>query len=58
MRNCTAILRAEIESRNTEAATVVLASPERYGGELAALVQWARIVLDRKSELQSKVGER
>jgi len=58
MRNCTVKLRAEIESRNAEAAAAILANPERYGGESAALVQWARIVLDRKSELQSKVGER
>jgi hypothetical protein len=32
---------------NLEVATVVLADPERYGGETAGLVQWARLFISR-----------
>lgn len=33
------------DAANREAAEVVLADPEHYGGESAALVEWARRVM-------------
>jgi len=40
----------EFARANQTAAAVILANPERYGGESAAVVQWARLVLKHSPE--------
>ncbi len=38
----------DFQAENEAAARIVLESPERYGGERAVLVEWARLVLRPK----------
>jgi len=41
---------AQFTESNRRAAVVILADPAKYGGEGAALVEWARTVLADQSE--------
>ena len=41
-------VRAGYQKQNEEAAGIVLQDVAKYGGEQAALVQWARLVIDRQ----------
>ena len=36
------------QDQNRQAAAVILADPEKYGGEQAGVVRWARSVMARK----------
>lgn len=38
---------AEFDRRNLESAKLILADVERYGGETAGLVIWARMAVQR-----------
>jgi hypothetical protein len=40
------------QDQNREAAAVILADQERYGGQKGGLVRWATLVLSRKVELE------
>jgi hypothetical protein len=40
-------MRNPYAQANLEAARVILADIERYGGESAGLVQWARLIVKR-----------
>jgi hypothetical protein len=41
---------AQFAEANRRAAAVILEDPAKYGGEAAAMVEWARLVLAGKSE--------
>lgn len=47
---------------NDDAAAIILSDPDKWGGEQAALVQWARMHLETQSKLTitlaNKVGGR
>jgi hypothetical protein len=42
--------QAAFDRQNLEAARVILRDAARYGGEAAALVQWARLVVAKQCE--------
>jgi len=44
------------QDRNRQAAAVILADAEKYGGPVAGLVRWATLVLSRK-EVESAAAE-
>jgi hypothetical protein len=46
-----------IEQRNLSAALVIIADPERYGGETALCVLWARSVLLNLNRLPLTEGK-
>lgn len=48
--------RGDFEKANTIAARVILGDIERFGGESAGLVQWAR-AFTRKAERRPDVSE-
>jgi hypothetical protein len=43
----TALLRRNHERRNAEAARIIIAAPDTFGGPEAGLVRWAWLVLRR-----------
>jgi len=43
---------------NLEAASVILADPERYGGEGSLLVRWARVVIERETAKKAKEAKK
>jgi hypothetical protein len=38
------------EAANTIVARIILDTPERFGGERAGLVRWARLVVEKQNE--------
>jgi hypothetical protein len=51
--------RAEYDRQNEIAARVILTDPAKYGGESAALVEWARLLLaNRGKSFRQVLGER
>jgi hypothetical protein len=42
-------VRATYQQANEQAAHIVLQDVAKYGGEQAALVQWARLVIEKQT---------
>jgi hypothetical protein len=45
---------AQHDARNLEAARVILQDPGRYGGERAALVEWAGAIVSKSGKSTSE----
>jgi len=39
---------------NLEAASLILAHPERYGGEESLLMRWGRVLMERETAKKAK----
>lgn len=52
MRSRKRKLDGGFRATNRAAAGIILAMPERFGGESAGLVQWARLVTQKQDEAE------
>jgi len=43
---------------NLEAASAILADPERYGGEESLLARWGRLVMERDTAKKAKEAKK